>query len=315
MLVIGLVVATRPVQAAGGSEVGKAVFVKGAASVARLGESVPQLVHFGDAIFQMDTLETKDGEVKVLFNDSTMLSLAPNSKVLISEHVYKPAQGIRRSLFDILKGNVRTVVDQAVSLKTNDVRLQTATAVAGIRGTDVGTKVLASATQFLCFQGRFEAFFKDNPAGKVMVSQGQFTEIRGPTPTPPASIPPVLMKQFSSQLQAPPLKEVLSQPGSEAIGGKGDGKNERPPGVMPPPPPAPPPKGQQGGQQGPRPEFYGPPPPPPPPPPILPGGTMTVPSGANTTSGSTTGGTTTGGSTGVTKVPVKIPVKLPGGAS
>lgn len=252
--------------------VGEVVFVRGEATVTRLEEKIaPKDLKFGDPIYPLDSLQTGDGDLKILFNDKTVLSLAPRSKVLVTEHVYKPTQGIRRSIFDILEGTVRTIIDQAASLDVNDVQIQTPTAVAGIRGTDVGTKVLGKSTTFLCFDGQFEAFFKENPGQKIMVSKGQFTEIRGATPTSPAAIPARLNKEFSAQLQAPPLKEVLRQPGGENLKGEPEGRK---PGAPPPPP------GREGPGDGP-PSLTGPPrPPPPPPPPILPGGTTATPPGA-----------------------------------
>ena len=86
--------------------VGKVVFVKGNAQVLRVEPKVTKSLSFNDPIFPLDALETKEGEVKILFEDQTVMSLSQNSKVLITEQVYKPRQGVRKSIFDIIKGKV-----------------------------------------------------------------------------------------------------------------------------------------------------------------------------------------------------------------
>ena len=196
--------------------IGHVAFVKGAASIQHVsGAAMP--AQFGADVFQMDTIETKGGEIKILFVDKTMLILGANSKVLITEHVYAPKSGVRKSLFSIVKGTVRTIVDQAMKLKENDVRLQTATAVAGIRGTDAGVQVRPRSARMVCFNGAFEAFAKSNPAGAVMVRTGEWTEISGPTPTRPAPITMDVMRQFGDVLEGDSLQDILNQAGAEAM--------------------------------------------------------------------------------------------------
>lgn len=208
--------ATLPVLARAEAPIGHVAFVKGAATLQHV-SSGAEPAKFGADVFQMDTIETKGGEIKILFVDKTMLILGANSKVLITEHVYTPKTGVRKSLFSVVKGTIRTIVDQAMKLKENDVRLQTATAVAGIRGTDAGVQVRSRAARLVCFNGAFEAFAKSNPAGAVMVRTGEWTEISGPTPTRPAPITPDVMRQFGDVLEGETLQDILRQSGAEAM--------------------------------------------------------------------------------------------------
>jgi hypothetical protein len=213
---MALLIVAVPILARAEAPIGHVAFVKGTANIQHVSSSASP-AKFGDDVFQMDTIETKDGEVKILFVDKTMLILGANSKVLITEHVYAPKAGIRKSLFSIVKGTVRTIVDQAMKLKENDVRLQTATAVAGIRGTDAGVQAQARTARFVCFNGAFEAFAKSNPADAVMVRTGEWTEISGPTPTRPAAITPDVMRQFGNVVEGDSLKDILRQAGAETI--------------------------------------------------------------------------------------------------
>lgn len=274
-----------PVLARAEASIGQVAFVSGTATVSHL-SSAAGAAKFGADIFQMDTIETKDGELKVLFVDKTMLILGANSKVLITEHVYNPKSGVRKSLFSIVKGTVRTIVDQAVKLRENDVRLQTATAVAGIRGTDAGVQAGARSARFVCFNGAFEASAKSNPAGAVMVKTGEWTEISGPTPTQPAAITPDVMRQFGEVLGSGGVKEILKQSGAEAIAAVPATGTPTPPSSGSQPPPELPSSTPQSPQQE-----------QPPTPQYLPGGNTNTPSDA-------------GGST-PESAPVSVPLTFP----
>ncbi|MBI3541058.1 MAG: FecR domain-containing protein, partial [Deltaproteobacteria bacterium] len=272
-------------------EIGKVVFVKGQATVIRTANPQAKQLSFGASILPLDTLQTGAGALKILFEDKTVLSLGDHSKVLITEYLYQPSQGTRRSIFDIIKGTVRTIVEPS-ALKNDQVELQTETAVAGIRGTDVGIHVLsATAAQFLCFDGKFETYFKENPAEKVMVETGTFTEVHGATITQPAAITAGQTQEFAPHLEAPKLNDVLKQ--------------SKP--INPPPAEVPgviinaPPKSaaEQGFQETSTPEQTMSPTQETPP--LIPGGGDETPSDAGS------GSSTTG--------PMKVPVTFPGGAS
>lgn len=320
------------VQAVNEAAVGKVVFVKGKAAVVRLKEPQAKDLAFDDDIFPMDTVQTGKGNVKILFQDQTLMTLDDNSKVLITEHIYNAAQGVRKSIFDILKGKVRTIVEKvATKEEDNQVQLQTPTAIAGIRGTDVGTQVFGNTTQFYCFDGVIETYFREDPSQKVMVGAGEFTTIQSAPPTEPNPIPPNVQKEFVAQ-EPPPVREVTNQSGGQVFQ-----NTEK---IAPPPPPqnAPqqgsppersgPPKGDRaekqdrnrqgppppGGLPGSRPPmppgfqtpgFFTPPPGILPPPPLLPGGQTETPIELNPpplsptgTGGSSTTPTGTGGTTG-----------------
>ncbi len=188
--------------------IGRVVHVQGEVHVTRAETS--HTLSFNDAIYPMDILETGDGELKVLFKDQTLLRLIAHSKVLVSKYVYNPQHGIREGIFDIIKGSVRTIVEKMANMKNDDIVLRTPTAVAGIRGTDVGTRVAGKKTQYLCFDGLIETFFRKMPNLKVLVGAGLFTTIDGSPPTTPRPIPTRLRKMFSGN---PQLTDILSQQG------------------------------------------------------------------------------------------------------
>lgn len=198
--------------------VGEAVFVQGEATVLPVSESEPRSLAFGNKIYPMDTLQTGEGELKVLFKDKTLLSLSPHSKVLVTEHLFRPQRGERSSLFDILKGSVRALVEEAASFKVNDVRFQTPTAVATVRGTDLGIRLVQNASQILCYDGLLETYFREQPEAKVMLRSGQYTEVKEAPPAPAAPIPKGLGGELQAGSKPSDLREILDQPGGVGQG-------------------------------------------------------------------------------------------------
>lgn len=272
--------------------VGKIVFAKGDATVFRVeGDQVKSLTNitFNDDIYALDTLQTKKGEMKVLFADQTVLSLGENSKVIITEQIYKPRQGLRKSIFDILKGKVRAVVEKIPNEKESDVLLRTPTAVAGIRGTDVGILANEKETIYLCFEGLIETWFLGAPDKKVFVPKGMMTWIKNGPPTTPKPIDEETKKKFRFSYL---IKDILDQDGMEYLAlGKDPNRGSKQDGI------------QQG--QG---RFTGPvkqrmveslilsP--------LLPGGQTSTPAGL---APETAGGTDTGQTTGTPAAPTPTP--------
>lgn len=197
--------------------VGKVVFVRGEAFVTRLPIKQPQPLVFKDNIYQMDILETGDGELKIRLNDRSILRLFPNSKILVTEHVFHQARGQRKSIFEIAKGSVRTIIQQLPTLKKNDVRLQTPAAVAAIRGTDVVTVIKEKKkgdaskgviAQFFLDSGLLDVYSLDYVDTIVQVKPGYFVTVHeGFPPSAPTEMSATMRKSFFSDTGN--LSEVL----------------------------------------------------------------------------------------------------------
>lgn len=185
--------------------------LKGEVWIAQTGQGRKNGV-LGQELFLKDTIETgPDGAIKILFVDDTLLILKENSKTLITQFLYNPDKAQRQTVLDVSRGKIRTLVgkffgeDQAVEIKTP-------TAVAGIRGTDVGAVVEAKKTEFYCFDGKVATFNIDNPSSVVTLIQGTAIEIlegRAAIEEHRTMIPPsVEQKSFDLSLVAPKSKEV-----------------------------------------------------------------------------------------------------------
>jgi hypothetical protein len=108
--------------------------IKGAASIMRQ-EKVVSAAD-GQKIFKGDTIKTgPSGSLGIIFADDTLLSLGPNSEVVIDEFVFAPAQGNMSIVTRMIKGTASYLSGIIAKLSPQSVKFETPTATLGIRGT------------------------------------------------------------------------------------------------------------------------------------------------------------------------------------
>lgn len=153
-----------------GDSIGQIVDVAGDAWLQHAGEA-KVVAHFKDPLFLKDVIETKKGAVKILFQDDTLLTLKENTKTMITEFIFDATKNKRKGTFDVSFGKVRTIVGRFFG-ENESVSIKTPTAVAGIRGTDVGAVVGPKRTDFYCFDGRVNTFNVLSPDRIVPLTRG-----------------------------------------------------------------------------------------------------------------------------------------------
>src|SRR3989338_6236063 len=162
--------------ALGAEPVGQIADLVGGVWVTQEGQS-PALAAFKQSIHVGDVIETKkEGAVKILFVDDTLLTIKENSKALITKFLFNSEAKERKAVFDVLFGRVRTVVGRFFG-KAQPVEIKTPLAIAGIRGTDVGALVQKKSSVFYCFEGLFDAYNVTIPDKIIQVKEGFFTEV------------------------------------------------------------------------------------------------------------------------------------------
>lgn len=148
----------------------------------------PALPAVQQPVYVGDVIETKKtGSLKILFRDDTILTIKENSKTLISAFLFDAKKRERNVVFDVPYGKIRSVVGRFFG-EDQPVQIKTPTAVAGIRGTDVGAQVTAKKTDFYCFDGLVYIASIDRPTEEVRLEKGMFTEVfpdRLPSPALP----------------------------------------------------------------------------------------------------------------------------------
>jgi hypothetical protein len=108
--------------------------VSGMAEVVRQGRTISAKT--GLEIYQNDMLRTgRDGSIGVVFNDDTLLSLGPESILVIDEFVFAPRQGKFSIAIRMLKGTVAYFSGLISKLAPESAHIETPTSSIGIRGT------------------------------------------------------------------------------------------------------------------------------------------------------------------------------------
>jgi len=120
--------------------VGSVNRLKGTASIIRQNHVIPAQV--GEKIHMMDSLKTgRDGSLGVIFKDDTLLSIGPQSEIIISEFLFSPAEGKLSIVTKLLKGTAIYLTGIIAKLSPGSVRFETPVANIGIRGTKFAVKI------------------------------------------------------------------------------------------------------------------------------------------------------------------------------
>jgi len=113
----------------------------GSAFIVRQGQSIPAQI--GQVVFEADGLRTAaDGRLGVTLNDDTRVSLGPGSEVRLDQFQYAPAEGRLGFVLKIFRGVVAYVSGRIAKLSPDSIRLETPSAVVGVRGTRVAIRVV-----------------------------------------------------------------------------------------------------------------------------------------------------------------------------
>ncbi|MDP3937122.1 MAG: FecR family protein [Deltaproteobacteria bacterium] len=157
------------------------------AEVKRSGQTDWAEIEDGGEVLLGDTLRTGEGgRLKIVFNDKSIMILAENTLLEITQHVYDPAAKERTSLFKLYEGKVRAIVGELFGAQSR-FEIETPVAVAGVKGTDFETHHPKPCSTVYTQLG--DSYARNvNPAvsGDVVVPGGFMTTIcEGAKPTDP----------------------------------------------------------------------------------------------------------------------------------
>lgn len=169
--------------------------VEGRVDILKAGASSVLPVKAGDSVFMGDTVRTKsNGKAEILFNDGTIVSVTPDTRMKIDEYAFNPDNSRKQGIIGLFRGKIRAVVSKAkvasiipVSTGASTFNIQTPTATAGVRGTDLFVFYNRGVTGVLFKEGLGFVYNNNMPDKVVNVSAGQITYILRPD-TPP--LPP-----------------------------------------------------------------------------------------------------------------------------
>jgi len=114
--------------------------VNGMATVVRQGQTISAKI--GLEIWENDTLRTgPEGSIGVVFNDDTLLSLGPESVLVIDEYVFAPKQGKFSIVIRMLKGTAAYLSGLISKFAPESAHFEIPSASIGIRGTKFVVKI------------------------------------------------------------------------------------------------------------------------------------------------------------------------------
>jgi hypothetical protein len=115
---------------------GRIKVMTGTVVVVRAGVAVP--ARLGQIVFEADTLKTgPDGRVGFTLLDDTRVSLGPDSDVRLDRFAYAPADGRFALVMNFVHGVAAYVSGRIAKLAPDAVRLETPSAIVGVRGTTI----------------------------------------------------------------------------------------------------------------------------------------------------------------------------------
>ncbi|MBI5204312.1 MAG: FecR domain-containing protein [Nitrospirae bacterium] len=199
-------------------------------NIIRAGKPVPVAAKIGDALFEGDTIKTgSSSKVQLLLSDNTTIYVAQNSNLMIKEYLLNHTQNKRNVVVKSDEGKIRMVVMKmfrAIAAtadkqwKSSNVRIETPTAVAGIKGTDLVIVVSRTHTQLTVFEGVVGIRnMLSSVRGEAIVGANQTSTVKKDAPPAP---PVVITPQQKQQL----LKDTTPELKAEKDSGKKSGAKE-----------------------------------------------------------------------------------------
>jgi hypothetical protein len=139
LVALALAATAAPAFAQQPAAAGRIKVASGSAFIVRGGAQMAATL--GASIFESDVLRTgADGRLGVTLKDDTRVSLGPASEVRVDTFVYAPSEGNLALALKVVRGVAAYVSGRIAKLSPDAVRLETPTAIVGVRGTTLVIK-------------------------------------------------------------------------------------------------------------------------------------------------------------------------------
>lgn len=228
LVLVGAVV-SEGVAALAAEGIGTLTAVQPKVTVQHPGQAQPVAVKPGDAVLFQDQYETgPKAKAKLFFVDDSILTLAENSRLAITEAVFDPAAQKKSVIAGFSTGTLRALVGGLMGGKQSKFEIHTPTMVAAARGSYAIIVVKQeggeTVTQLYNLDPKTGWEVKNadpNVKGAVLVTGSRFTTVSGKNPpAPPAVYTPDQIKEHLDETEAKDehkeeLVEETELPGSD----------------------------------------------------------------------------------------------------
>ncbi len=191
-------------QAVSAQEVGTIATLDGTADIGRGGTWTTAAV--GSAINLGDQVRTgTPGHVSIVFQDDSVVSVGDGSQLVIDQQVFNPNRGVVHSLIELLRGKLNAVVGDYYHQPGTAFEVRTATAVAGVRGTEFSLSYDPDAnfTEVTGVSGLVQVHSLVDPTGPgVLIHASEVTTVaQGQLPTAPRRLEESMFRQHLEGIQ------------------------------------------------------------------------------------------------------------------
>lgn len=175
----------------------------------------------GSKILVGDTVVTeKDSRAKIVMSDRNIINISPSTKLKIES--YSQSGKTKNVSLSLIEGRVRNNVEQKYNNEDSKFEVRTATAVAGVRGTQFVTSYdpQRRVTEVITIKGEvlLQRLGAGGPTDAVSIKRGQRSQADAENLAPPTQVPDAEIKQMDSDTN---VREKEPAPSADA--GKGTG--------------------------------------------------------------------------------------------
>ena len=133
----GLGLLAAAVSARAATEVATVAAVVGGAELQRGSQGAWQLVVVGSALFEGDRVRTQQSSrAKLVFQDDSVVDVGPATELQVGTQVFDPSARQYKGVLNLIGGKIRALVSQYYETPGARYEVETATAIAGVRGTE-----------------------------------------------------------------------------------------------------------------------------------------------------------------------------------
>lgn len=205
-----------------GAAVGRLASVTGEAVIVHGDDLRGYRGEAGCGLYPNDLVVTRErARADIELNDGSRIAMAAQTRLVIDKSVYEPAEERRESLFGMTLGKARFLVRKLAGAARSDFRVKTATAIAGVRGSDFVVEAAPEMTEVTALQDtRLEVAGLAEPARVVELTDYQRTRVAaGEAPGTPEAVP---RAEIDRLLQDLPLKLDTERSGDASEGSAED---------------------------------------------------------------------------------------------
>ncbi|MFN8943809.1 MAG: FecR domain-containing protein [Pseudobdellovibrionaceae bacterium] len=192
-------------------------------------------VKVGSKILSGETVVSGiDSRAKIVMSDRNVINISPETQLKIEQYKNDPKTGEKNVELNLIDGKVRNNVEQKYDGEKNKFIMKTATAVAGVRGTQffVAFSSKTQITQVVTLKGQvsFAPVSVSGTVGSsVFVNKGESTSVGAgaPAPEPPQVLPKEELKKVDKESTAAsnsPPKEAAPAANADAAASQASDK-------------------------------------------------------------------------------------------